>query len=230
MKHFLKYLVVSSIFLSSCGSDESDNIPVLGFEYFPLQKGFYQIYDVEETVYSEVSLPEKEIFQLLTEVADSFPNEKGTTTYVIRRSTRVNENAPWALLDTWSARMEEDELVINEGNIPFVKLAIPLKSGRTWDGNKYNTQKEDVYKVKAIEKSYEVNNRSFNNIVIIEQEHEDDPIVFTDLREEVYAEDVGLVYKEVTQLHYCTKEFCLNDQIIEYGIEYKQTIREYGRK
>ncbi|MBT1703471.1 hypothetical protein [Chryseosolibacter indicus] len=230
LKHFFKYLALIPFFLSACGSDETDSQPEKGFDYYPLTKGFYQIYDVEETKYSEVADPETLLYQLKHEVVDSFANDAAGITYVVYREKREDEGKPWVYVDTWSVRVNGNDIIVSEGNVPFVKLAVPLKKGRKWDGNKYNNLEPDQYEINSIEKTYEVGDEVFQEVAVVEQEFEDDPIVYTDLREEAYAKSVGLVYREITQLHYCTDEFCLNDQIIESGVRLKQTIREYGRK
>jgi hypothetical protein len=230
LKHFNKYFLFFLVVFSACDSEDSATLPSKGYDYFPLRRGFYQIYDIDETKYSEVSQPVSSTYQLMTHVIDSFPNTGGGITYVIHRSTRKNENAAWIFLDTWSARTDLQEAILYERNTPFVKLSFPTNIGRIWNGNKFNNEEEDVYELKKKETSYAVKGLIFEDVLIVEQELEEDPIVFTDIRTEVYAKNAGLIYKETTQLQYCTDEFCLNDQIIESGVKLKQEIREYGFK
>jgi hypothetical protein len=50
-----------------------------------------------------------------------------------------------------------------------------------------------------------------------------------DERRNVYALNVGLVYREIIQLNYCTDDTCLGQQIIEDGMEMKVAIKQYGK-
>jgi hypothetical protein len=194
--------------------------------YFPLTVGQYQIYSVHEVRYSEVSDPDTLDYELITEVVDSFKNSVAGYTYVIHRSTRTNVNTPWQFLDTWSARLEDNKAVVSEGNQAFIKIVFPSDKGAVWDGNSLNNLEKDNYKILDSGEPGAVGELAFQRTVTVEQELNDDPIVFTDLRMEVYAQGVGLVSREATQLHYCTREVC--DRVIESGVILQQKIKEYG--
>lgn len=227
MKHFSKYLLGLSILAISCTSGEFKPIDK-GFDYFPLKTGFYQVYRVNSITYSGLTEPETLAYELMARVTDSFPNPEGNHTYVISRFKRPNASSPWLNLDTWSARVTGREAIVNEGNVPFVKLFFPVKANITWDGNKYNSMNEDTYQVIAFQQPHTAGGTTFEQAVTIEQENNEDFIVFLDQRKEVYAKDAGLVGKEVTQLSYCVKDQCRGQQIIETGIIYKQELIEYG--
>jgi hypothetical protein len=214
--------------LLACGGDEVEKPTDTGTDYFPLQVGVYQIYRVHEIKYSEVTVPDTSDYQLLTEVVDSFPNTTGDYTYVIYRSSRKDENAAWQFIETWSARKNNDQVVEIEGNTPYVKLQFPLAANETWDGNKLNNGEPDEYAVKTFDVPFEADGMTFDKTLTVEQELNDDPIVYTDIRSEVFARNVGLVYKETTQLRYCQSENCAGNEIIDSGLVLKQQIIEYG--
>lgn len=197
-------------------------------EYLPLTRGVYQIYDVQARNYYG-SAPVQDLqYQLKAEVTDSFPSGD-TYTYVIHRSTRTGEQESWQPLDTWSVRSAGREFVVSEGNTPYLKLELPYTADHRWDGNAYNTLGVDEYRYSAIGLPQDVNGISFENTVEVQQEFNDDPIVYRDERKEIYAAGVGLVYKEVIQLHYCTEDACLGQQKINEGTEMKMVIRQYGK-
>jgi hypothetical protein len=196
-------------------------------EYFPLRVGFYQIYTVDETKYKQGFEPQSLTYQLKTEVVDSFQNNAGGVTYVIYRSTRKSTSDVWKFIDTWSVRWEGRQVIVQEGNTPYLKLLFPAEPGTSWNGNLFNNLEADEYEIKAVGPS-QLGNATFNETITIEQEFNDDPIVYTDLRTEVYARNAGLVYKETTQLVFCQNQNCNSNELIESGIEYKQEIIEYG--
>ena len=110
-----------------------------------------------------------------------------------------------------------------------MKIRFPLKNENTWNGNVFNSIGEDEYILRDIDQPLELNGNSFANTITVEQEYNDDDIVFRDERKEIYGRDAGLVYKEIIQLHYCTDNSCLGQQQIDHGIEMKMVIREYGK-
>jgi hypothetical protein len=199
-----------------------------GFDYYPLQKGMYSIFDVTETRYSPLSSPVTLNYELMMEAVDSFPNVEGAYNYVIHRFTRENSGAEWAFLDSHTARANDTEAVVTEDNIPYVKLVFPLSGGIRWDGNRRNNLESDDYAVKTIDAPVTVNNITFDNTLTVEQESYDDQVTRTDIRTEIFARDVGMILKETRQLTYCTEVVCLDDRIIESGVIFQQVIKEYG--
>jgi len=196
-------------------------------QYIPLQRGLFQIYDVNSITYSEIDLPETLSYQLMTEVVDSFPNQDGYYTYVLHRSTRADSTAAWVNLDTWSAKITGQQAVISEENTPFIKLAFPISDTRKWDGNALNNIGENDYTIESAGKSSVVGSKSYKDCVTVIQ-NDDDNLVSTDIRQEVYSRNIGLIDVEKTQLNYCTDIDCFGQKKIKNGLIYKQTIRYYG--
>ena len=227
MKHFFKYLSFW-VLVAACDSGETLKPADSTRDYFPLRTGQFQIYAINEIRYQQGLEPETLAYELKTEVVDSFANTAGGTTYVIYRSTRDNPSQSWKFVDTWSVRNDDNQIVIQEGNTAYMKLVFPLSKKAFWDGNRFNNLEEDEYEVKAFDEPLTVGGTTFEKTLTIEQEFNDDPIVYTDIRSEVYARGVGLVYKETTQLVFCQNQNCNSNELIETGVVYKQEIREYG--
>jgi hypothetical protein len=226
LKHFLVFLVISAL-VAGCGGEDPDHLDT-GSAYFPLEKGVFQLYLVHETRYSGVSEPQVMVYELMTEVVDSFPVPGGHS-FVISRSRRMATEDPWEVLDTWSARKDSHEVIVSESNTPFVKAIFPVRSGTRWDGNEFNTQGADEYEIVKAGEPFEVDGMRFDDTFTVEQEQNEDLIVFNDERREVYARDVGLIFKEVIQLNYCTDDDCLAQQKIDHGVEMKILIKDYGK-
>ena len=214
--------------LAGCDADNPQPIDS-GSDYFPLETGAYRIYTVEEVHYANGSEPQSMQYELMTRIVDSIPSNGKDVTYVIYRSKRMDVTQPWEVVDTWSARKDKTRAIMYEGNIPFVKLAFPVKNGGRWNGNEYNTLGDDGYELKNVGQSTELNGLIFENTAAVEQEINDDFIVFRDERMEVYARGVGLIAKKIVQLHYCTDDPCLGQQLIDEGLEFNMEIKEYGK-
>lgn len=215
------------VLISGCEGEET-TLRDSGSAYFPLNEGIYQVYSVTETLYSGLGTPEMTTYELMTEVVDSIASASGYL-YVINRSRRQSETDPWEPLDTWSARKNSREAIVSEGNTPFLKVIFPVRDGTRWDGNTFNSLGEDEYELRNAAEPYVVGGMTFEHTLTIEQERNEDFVVFNDTRREVYALDVGLVYRETIQYDYCTDDNCLGQQKIESGIEVKQVIKQYGK-
>jgi hypothetical protein len=227
LKLFSKFLLLVGVLLWNCHSEDfhpQDS----GEDLMPMKVGSFIVYNIDETRYSEVAPVQKSNYQLRVSVIDSFPNDEGTVTYVLTRNKRLSASASWQNIDTWSARPSATEIVVNEQNVSFVKLSFPIKNGSKWNGNKFNTIGEDEYTVIAHNEPAVFGGISFDRTTTVLEEDNDDHIVFLDQRKSVYARGVGLVYRELTQLNYCTLDNCLGQQKINNGLIYKQEISEYG--
>ena len=211
----------------SCDSSDETRPLETVKDYLPLRKSRFQVYDITETKYI-LGVPETFVFELKSVITDSFPNAEGNFTYVIHRSRRNAGETNFADFDTWSARSDNREVVVNEENISFLKIKSPVAKGREWNGNTYNAQVEDIYALEDVQTSYAVNGETFVDCIVINQNDNQDFVVTLDQRKEVYAKNIGLVYKEVTLLNYCTIGSCLGQQQVESGVIYKQSIKSYG--
>lgn len=230
----LKYLTGFLVFLTLLTGCDGEKIipPDREGAYFPLQKGIFHVYAVHEVIHRPGEDPEERDYEIRSEITDSIPSALAPDqyAYVIHRTIRESDAYAWEPLDTWSVRKDDREIVVAEGNVAFVKIRFPLTNDNVWDGNAFNTLGKDEYTYRDIHKRAEVDGMSFEKTITVEEEANDDRIVFRDERKEVYAQDVGLVFRELIQLHYCTANDCLGQQKIDYGIEQQIVIREYGRR
>ena len=224
LKYFIKFLVVFA-FVSACVDEENAMDADMG--YFPLETGLFHIYTVQETRYTP-GAAQVLYYELMTEVVDSFSSENQLI-YAIHRSRRPGETEPWEPLDTWSARIDKHAVIVSEGNTSFIKAKFPVSAVNRWDGNALNTLGADEYRFIDIYQPVEIGGMTFEKTVTVEEEQNDDVIVFRDGRRDIYALGIGLVYSETIQLNYCTDDICLGQQIIEDGREMRMAIKEYGK-
>lgn len=210
------------------GCNPEETIRIKDEEYFPLQTGFYQIYAVEEILYTAFSPPEELMYELKAEIVDSFSNGEGGTTYVIHRSTRTAPTEPWTFQETWSARRSNQSAIETEGNTSFLKLVFPLHKGARWNGNSLNSLGEDQYEIQNIGVVFEAGNgASFNNSVVVNQNNESN-LVFKDERLEVFSPGLGLVFKEYKVWNYnCSGGTCSGQ--INNGRYLKQVLKGHGQ-
>jgi hypothetical protein len=234
----IKVCAFSAFSLFACNSRDIQP-KALGTEYFPLQVGSSWLYDVSETTITQLGGQVNSRYELKIDVIDSIPTTDGIT-YVFRRTQRADPSIPWTTLVTWSARKDAFNAVMQEGNIPYVKLSFPLIKGKSWDGNGLNSLggKDkcpdgsftcDNYEVTSVSERFDTPAFGFDDTVTVVESNDDDPIVMKDVRQSVYARSVGLVYREVTVFEYCTVGPCIGQQVVENGSILKQTLKGYGR-
>lgn len=214
----------------SCGGDDvSPNPDRVGYSFFPLEVGRYQIYNVEERlfVFQNFSI---DSFQMRLEVVDSFRNQSGEFTYVLHQFMRPGPDDEWTFVQTNSARRTATQAIFVEGNRPELKLSFPIEAGRTWDGNALHVSDPDEYQMDSLFSTYITNiGDTVDQTLTVIQEDNQDFIVNQVTRHEIYGLNIGLVYSEQVDLEYCGDPDCIGQQIVENGRIFKQTLVEYGK-
>jgi hypothetical protein len=215
--------------LLSCSNEEDTMVLLQDHEYLPLQVGAYQVYDVTETTYTGGPSGVTQTYELRTEVVDSFPNTDGFYSYQIFRYKRPSATDEWTYSETWTATFTNREAIMQEGNVSFVKLDLPIVRNAKWNGNLYNTLGEDEYMFASMPSSFVAGVLPFDDVLEVVQNDDVDNIVGNDIRKEFYARGVGLIQKNYEVITYCTVGDCLGQQQIESGVIRTQIIKEYGK-
>jgi len=240
MRFGLLFLLVFTLFVNSCTEHEPTQ-PDMGFDYFPLKVGIYSIYQVDETKIS-FSVESKASYEIKITIIDSIVSTSGETTYILRREKRSDESGSWKGLDTWSAKMINNRIVQNEENVLFVKLVFPPSVNLSWDGNEFNdlpfnNEIKDFYDgtdvpyvISSINEPLSLNTTfTTGDALVVIQNDLNDTFTGVDERKEIYARNVGLIYKEVRQLVYCTEDpSCYGQQNIDNGVILIQNLKEHG--
>lgn len=224
MKSRILFLFI--LILASCNDGAEEIGSIDGMSFFPLEIGQKSIYQVSEKIYSIDGDVSTMSYQLQEEIVDSFLSAQDST-YVIYRYTREDQNDDWEFLETWQARRNNVQAIIIEGNTPFLKMTFPIFAGKAFDGNRLNTNDEDVFVLDSVQLPFDTEALQFENTLTVIQSDNQDFIVEQDKRYEVYGSGVGLVYKSMLLLDYCTEADCLGQQIIETGREFEQSLIEY---
>lgn len=225
----LEILIGVLFFFVSCGTETLPPDPDgVGFTYFPLEVGDFRIYQIHQEEFSIFAESDTFDFQLKELVADSFATSDETT-YVLHRFSRVDESEPWDLDSVWTARRTANHAIVTENNIPFAKLVFPVSLNQIWDGNIFNTRTTDEYEVTEINGEFDTPAGNFNETLTVFENNEPDVLIFQDIRQVVYARNVGVIYKNSSILDFCnTDPGCLGT--LEFGTNFEQTLIEYGKE
>ncbi len=237
----VRYVMVMT-FLGLIANGCDSGKMVKSVNYFPLRVGQTWVYDVEETSITRAACTDNGAttlnYQLLVEVVDSIVVDQGFT-YRFKRSKRTSATDPWLDFETWTAQLIGNRIVVSEGNISYVKLLTPMVNDLVWNGNLYNSRQElngkneDDYRGTLVSQPFAVasSGLNFSNTVSILQNDEQSNIIYRDSRLEVYADQVGLVYKESYLLNYFANSQlpCFAQKRTQQGVIYKQSLREFSK-
>jgi len=227
-KQILVLLVTGA--LISCNETVEPNISDFGYEYYPMEVGAYRIYytsiirhnldgSIDTTKY------------LVKEVAeDSIIYTDGSTRIVLGRYSADLNETKWRKDSLWAVLRDEAKIIVSEANIDFIKLIFPVKESITWDGNASNSKLLESYRMEEVGKTYAYDTLSYNNTLTVVQADLLDPAKITsdDYRVEVFAANIGLVYKLNSKINYCSS--CVENGKIDEGYIFEQKLIEFGKE
>lgn len=195
--------LIGSILFNSC-SDEIEPINTeRGDAYFPIEKGQWISYQLDTTIYNDFDQSVKTVsYEIKEVIGESIEDLAGRPTNKVYRYVKDSLNGSWNSLNVWKISLTESMAEKVEENLPFIKLAFPLRVGKTWAGNtKINTELDTQafydgwqYEVAAIDSSTTVNGLTFNETAhIVQNDYEN--LIRRIYSEEVYAKNIGLIFK-----------------------------------
>jgi hypothetical protein len=100
----------------------------------------------------------------------------------------------WMVRDVWSTTVNGIAAELTEENERRQKLTFPVRIGRTWDINVYNTVPELSVAYAEVDVPWAVNGLSFDSVAHVLQTVPANQVIRRDF-EERYAKGVGMIYK-----------------------------------
>ena len=218
--------VLGTIFSCKEETCKCESPPQTGKDFFYPVVGQAVIYDIQETQYALTTAPIIKNYQLKEILASILTNTDGKQTLQIERYRRENDSQKWAIDSVFSARKEIDKALKTENNVTYMKLIFPVSEGLKWNGNAYNALGDDSYELKKINQPFQTNGQNFLKTLTVVQQN-DSTLVDLKRRTEVYAEGIGLIYQEKTNVSYCNSGDCLGKGKIDFGSKYILKIKSH---
>lgn len=222
-------LLISIFYLWSCSDTREVTPEDLGMNYYPLRTGLYNIYQVNGVEYVNANDSTVFSYQLKESVIDSFLNLESGISYKILRQKRDTSDETWETDSIWTVRKDEIRVIRTENNIPIINLVFPVSESKIWDANGLNDRDIDNYEMVEVGKPYNGEFVTFDETLTVIQEYIPDKFVNFISRKEIYSKQAGLVYKENIKLIFLQGDQA-NEEIIDSGIRYFQSIIEYGQE
>ncbi|CAN5901329.1 hypothetical protein BH24BAC1_BH24BAC1_01110 [soil metagenome] len=202
----IKSAFLSAVFfvclLYGCQTSTYEPDPdALGHRYFPLEVKSFRVYDVTETRYLH-DLPTTTTYQVRERVDSVFTDLANQRAYRIVRSRRGNEAQVWVDDSVIVATRSISDLRVSRHNVKVVQMIFPVRNGKSWNPNAFNTAGAASFTYKDVGNPYSYDNKTYEKTATVVQGDVSN-LIELDRREEVYAEDIGPVFKNYTRLNYC---------------------------
>jgi hypothetical protein len=221
---FKRLLIIGSVFfalLTACKKEiiPNDNIQ-LGKEYFPITKDHTIEYAIDSIIYNDFNKSTDTFrMQFKDVIGESFYDNEGRESYVVNRYSRQDDTYLWKDLMTFYATKTNFRVEVVENNLRMIKLVFPVKLKTYWAGNIYIPAQIDDklkwlwnwnYTYTYINQPFNTGLASFSNTIEVigindstnNPEQFPDAIANKTYSKEVYAKNVGLIYRELTNWEY----------------------------
>jgi hypothetical protein len=224
----LSLFAVLMMFIGACKKQEP-SIPEFHYEYYPLEKGTFVVYDAMEISHDVQALVARDTnrFFLKTLIGDSIIDNSGNVAYQFLRFKKQNLEDEWQLSDVWTTRIVNQRMEVVEENQRIVKLVFAPTKEKAWDINSFNNEQPLIarYNPELLHVPKVISNISLDSTLQVEIQ---DFFSLVDHRRkfEVYAKGIGLVYrsfKDNAIMNFDTLDIRLGREVhyrmIDYGKE-----------
>lgn len=217
---FLLLAFVFTVLVFSCKKADDKPAPAQAeFEYYPLEKGKWVIYDVDSTIWDDTFCIKRFYhYQIMHQIVDTFTDKIGRLSYRVDTRIRKRAEDPWQTHQVFYVTNTKSTLEMQYAQLRFIKMSFPIESGRTWKGNSYIDAADPMYtyygdwdyRYADIGESFNTGFKVFTNTVTVygTDEAVSDPEIFSEVYAsrtksmETYAPNVGLVYREYIRWTY----------------------------
>jgi len=184
------------------------------FDYYPIEIGKYKVYQIDSIVYNEYNCSVQTARYQIKEVTESKTTDgEGDVTFIIKRYFRRTSTDAWALYNIWTEKIEDNQIQRVENNQRMIKMVSPMQEGSYWDGIVYIRRDTlvpirggsiDMFKdwgdfvCDKIGSSFvdTLSNLVYTDVAKVVQVDKTNNIERR-FSTEVYAKDIGLVYREM---------------------------------
>lgn len=226
-KHIISVLMllISLSVIISC--DETKEEPVdMGYKYWPVDSGCYWIYQVDSIVWDDFYNPVKidtYRYKVKEVIKGEIQDEEGRKVQRVERLIKPHDSLDWKINKILTMTRENSIALKTKDNETFVKLAFPVALGKSWDGNSYNTLKEDEYEYISVDENVEVAGNTYKNSIIVEQENFES-LISNDIAKEIYAPGIGMIRK------YFVEQELNSSGEVKSGVKYSYKLLKYGKE
>ncbi|WP_020599055.1 hypothetical protein [Spirosoma panaciterrae] len=191
--------------------------------YFPIQTGDYWIYQVTQETYTLTSAPTTRTYQIQQKISNSY-TQNGQVFYQIEESIKPSAQSDWQINAIRTVYKNLSEVISQDNNVPKVQMLFPIAASTNWNLNTYNANPDTVLHYQNAGSPFKVGSQTFDNTVSVLGTN-DSTLINQQKYSRVYAQNIGLVYRENTSLAYCqSSPDCIGKGIISAGSRQKWSL------
>lgn len=197
MKKQNNFIILFLIIISSCKPINYINENYHS-KYFPIelnQEKEFLVTNINHSSFGKDTVT----YYLKEVISEKFLNLEGDSAYRIERFWKTDSMDNYEIKDIWVANKSLNFAQLVEENIRFTKLIFPFDVNVVWDGNAFNNQQSQEYRIESINIPYNVNGLSFDSSISVIQNYKSNLLEYENSKE-IYVIGVGLVYKEDIQV------------------------------
>ena len=217
---FALILLVIIAFSFSCKKETEEPIE-MGYDFFPTEEGFYQIYEVDSIVWDD---NDNEIYTfsyyVKLRIIDTFIDNTDNEAFRWRKSVKT-DTTNWNFSNNYTISKDKSSLETVIENRRLTNLVFPVVAGSSWDYNAKNNDKELNSIYTDVDYQLTIFDNIYENCAKAQYE-ENVNLIQEFVNFEIYAKGVGMIKRK--HIH---KESKLNG-ISGYNVEYN--LLEYGNE
>lgn len=209
-----KWWIIASVILLvlSCSKDDEPATVDLGYDYQPLEIGYWLEYQVDSIFFNDFNDPPTRdtfAFELREYFESTFLDLNGDTNIRVEQSVRSEQGTSWVIRHIASYKRTSINLQKVEYDLRYVKFAFPPSQGKNWEGHIFinvidqpvleyldRTRYNWNYTFSAVNQPLTISAFNFDSTATITQIDEEN-LFEKKFSEEIYAKNVGLVSKEM---------------------------------
>lgn len=241
MKKTLLFYALVSFSLTGCKESMQEVDPTAtGYQYYPLAVGDYRQYSVTDIRFRD-NIGDTARFEMLEVVDTSFTDQTNTLTYKIIRSVRLDQSSAWQEDSVFVVTRSNTNVIETKDNTRRVKLIFPIKNGRSWSADAFNANEvnheedgKERYSFSEVGAPFTIGGNTYGKTVTVVQGKPTKNLINLDNRKEVYAQDIGRVYRLYNKAIYCnqmTSGGCpYGEDFIIFGHERHEVLTAHGKR
>ena len=202
--------------------------------YYPTQVGKYIVYQMDSTVFTNFETTKEIHSYQVKDIMDAeITDNMGRPSFRVRRMIRDSAGInPWTDIATLMVTPLVSAIEYVENNLRYIKLKAPVKENYFWQGNSYINAEGPLdylklweYSYINVDQPYYIDNTPVDNTVTVLHidESTGDPllspnnIASKNYSMEVYAKDIGLIYKDLIHWLYQKNNTLGNCRVVVQG-------------
>lgn len=202
MRTLLLILTGLALFNAVSCQREASSPDINGPAYFPYRPGEERTYRIDSFLHSSLADSVEYRYRIMKEkVVSDQADVQGVMVNRIERWISADSGRTYAFHGLVTCSRRADHAWWMEENRTWVKLSFPVRQNRSWDGNAYNGGGIKDFRYARIRGPFNTGIQVFPSTLEVLM-RADSSFINRNIEKEVYAEDLGMVYRESVQLEF----------------------------